>query len=178
MRQGICLGSLKNPIWLGGALAGGMLLLATATQAANVLNIPSPTFSASSGANDNVKAECELPQKLASFIKDNAKGAYEEVNVGDAATTGTGRTLKIEFTNVLGVGGGAWSGPKSVTIQGTLTEGDKVIGTFLGRRTSTGGAFGGFKGTCAIIGRCVKTLGSDVGKWLQGPSMDAKLGEM
>lgn len=177
MRPRIYRGSWKNPAWLTGALTGGMLLLATTSQAAGVLNIPTPTFNASSGANDNVKAECELPQKLSTFIKDNAKGSYDEVNVGDAAA-GAGRTLKIEFTNVLGVGGGAWSGPKSVTIQGTLTEGDKVIGTFLGRRTSTGGAFGGFKGTCAIIGRCVKTLGSDVGNWLKSPSMDGKLGEM
>lgn len=177
MRPGTCRGSLKNPTWLAGALTGGMLLFATASHGAGVLNIPTPTFSASSGANDNVKSECELPQKLSTFIKESAKGNYDEVNVGDAATA-TGRTLKIEFTNVLGVGGGAWSGPKSVTIQGTLAEGDKVIGTFLGRRTSTGGAFGGFKGTCAIIGRCVKTLGSDVGNWLKSPSMDGKLGEM
>jgi len=177
MLQRVWLGSLKNTLLLRSAFAGGLFLFATTTQATGVLNIPTPTFSASSGANDNVKSECELPQKLSTFIKENATGSFDEVKVGDAAI-GAGRTLKIEFTNVLGVGGGAWSGPKSVTIQGTLTEGDKVVGTFLGRRTSTGGAFGGFKGTCAIIGRCVKTLGSDVGKWLKNPSVDAKLGEM
>ena len=41
-----------------------------------------------------------------------------------------------------------------------------------------GGAFGGYKGTCSILGRCIKTLGSDIAKWLANPTMDAKLGNV
>ena len=39
-----------------------------------------------------------------------------------------------------------------------------------------GGAFGGFKGTCSILGRCIKAIGADIAKWLANPTMDAMLG--
>lgn len=45
-----------------------------------------------------------------------------------------------------------------------------------GAQASGGGMFGAYKGTCAILGRCVKTLGSDIAKWLQHPSRDSRLG--
>ena len=44
-------------------------------------------------------------------------------------------------------------------------------------RGGGGGAFGGYKGTCAILGRCVQAIGKDVGGWLLAPSMNAKLGD-
>ncbi|NQV86958.1 MAG: hypothetical protein HQ492_07775 [Woeseiaceae bacterium] len=34
----------------------------------------------------------------------------------------------------------------------------------------------GAKGTCSILGRCVKTLGSDIATWLQNPTMNAMPG--
>jgi len=37
--------------------------------------------------------------------------------------------------------------------------------------------FAGFKGTCSIMGRCVKALGRDVAEWLQSPSKGAVLGD-
>ena len=39
-------------------------------------------------------------------------------------------------------------------------------------------AFATFKGTCSILGRCVKALGRDVSEWLQHPSERAVLGDM
>ncbi len=133
-------------------------------------------FTETSGASDKVKAECTLQTRLPKFIKDFAKGI--PVVLADEVSGGTeGRVLHLEISNVIGPGGGAWSGAKSVTAEGKLTENGEVIGTFVSRRYSGGGAFAGYKGTCSILGRCIKTMGSDIAKWLANPRMNAKLGD-
>ena len=40
-----------------------------------------------------------------------------------------------------------------------------------------GGAFGAFKGTCSIIGRCTKALGQDIATWLTAPTQNAEIGD-
>jgi len=48
---------------------------------------------------------------------------------------------------------------------------------FTASRVSGGGAFGGFKGSCSVLGRTVKILGSDVSLWLLHPVDGAHLGD-
>jgi hypothetical protein len=64
-----------------------------------------------------------------------------------------------------------------MSVKGELFDKGKQIGSFRATRFSGGGAFGGFKGTCAIIGRCSKTLGSDIAGWLGAPTQNAQLGD-
>jgi len=132
-------------------------------------------FAESSGATSNVKSECTLQTRLPGFIQDYSK-KVNLVLVDEVSEESEGRVLTLEIIGVVGFGGGAWSGAKNVTVEGTLTENGEVIGTFVAMRYSGGGAFGGFKGTCSILGRCIKTLGSDIAKWLAEPRMDAMLG--
>jgi len=134
-------------------------------------------FGKTTEVRDNIRTECDLGGKLSGFIQ--KFGSSYDLNIEQSADMAgnQGKVLHVEITNVQGYGGGAWSGPKSVGIQGTLTENGKEIGTFHGSRHSGGGAFGGFKNTCAILGRCVKALGKDVAKWLKSPSMNASLGD-
>jgi hypothetical protein len=63
-------------------------------------------------------------------------------------------------------------------IKGSLSQRGKMLGDFKARRYSGGGMFGGYKGTCAILGRCVKTLGRDVAEWLAHPASQAVLGDL
>jgi hypothetical protein len=63
-----------------------------------------------------------------------------------------------------------------VTVEGELVENGEVIGSFTASRYSSGGAFGGFKGTCAILGRCIQSIGKDIAAWLKNPTMNAMLG--
>jgi hypothetical protein len=65
-----------------------------------------------------------------------------------------------------------------VLIKGSLAEKGKVLGDFNARRYSGGGMFGEYKGTCSILGRCVKTLGKDVAEWLAHPVSQAALGDL
>jgi hypothetical protein len=78
-----------------------------------------------------VRNECKLETELTSWIKTFADQFHVRVTVagGDTAKA-TGRVLKVKISNVLGAGGGAYSGGKSVQVKGELREGDKVIGTF------------------------------------------------
>ncbi len=135
-------------------------------------------FAETSGASRNVKAECTLGTRLPGFIRDFAKAVDIDVVLADEVDDNTaGRVLHLEVTNVVGAGGGAWSGAKSVTARGKLTENGEVIGNFVSSRYSGGGAFGGYKGTCSILGRCIKAMGKDISRWLAHPSMDARLGD-
>lgn len=143
-----------------------------------VINVVSPVpFAADSGATGNVKAECTLETRLPQFIAEAARRGVKVV-IGPPPEEGAqGKYLYLEFTHVLGAGGGAWSGPKSVTAKGELIENGEIIGSFISSRYSTGGAFGAYKGTCSILGRCIKAMGKDIAAWLRSPTMDAQLGD-
>lgn len=150
------------------ALAGdGTLTLEKKAPYTKGLNVP-----------DAVRAECGLEQKIPEFVQEFANKGFDKVVLADTVSAKTaGKALSMKITDVTGTGGGAWSGPKHVTIEGTLWQNGKVAGTFRASRYSGGGAFGGYKGTCAILGRCAKALGKDVATWAIAPSMDASLGD-
>ncbi|VAW97682.1 hypothetical protein MNBD_GAMMA23-590 [hydrothermal vent metagenome] len=128
---------------------------------------------------DAVRRECNLGGKLATHINNYAKSYHLNMmeGKGHGKNMDSGRTLEIEIVDVDGAGGGAWSGAKMVAIEGELMDHGKVIGSFRAVRSSTGGAFGAYKGTCSILGRTVKALGKDVALWLQHPDLNASLGE-
>lgn len=128
----------------------------------------------SEGANvpEKVKAECGLAAKLPAAIQQSA-----DVELVDKVDTKAASALELAITEVHAPGGGAFSGPKWMEVQGKLYESGKLVGTFRAKRYSTGGVFGGFKGTCPIIGRCAQVIGKDIGQWLQAPAMNSELGD-
>ncbi len=146
----------------------------TATSVAGKdLVIKTIVFSNPDEIRSAIKNECMLVEKLTSFIEDNVKGAYNIVESSADADV-----LEVQISAVHGNSGGAWSGSKMVQIKGELKRKDGTATVFKAKRFSSGGAFAQFKGTCSILGRCVKTLGKDVGQWLQEPVNNALLGDM
>ena len=131
------------------------------------------SFSAESNAPQKVQHECNLQTQVPSYLSAYAKKAVTFVD-GDFATEG--KQLKLEISSAFAPGGGAWSGAKYVEVTGELIENGKVIGSFIGSRYSTGGMFGGFKGTCSITARCAKAIAKDISIWLKNPTIDARLG--
>ena len=121
---------------------------------------------------DAVRAECALEQKVSDYVREAASGQHE-VKVADSVSAKTlGKALGMTITAVLAPGGGSWSGPKSVTVRGTLWENGKQTGSFTARRHTSGGG-----GTCGMLARDAKEIGKDIAKWLASPGQDDKLGD-
>lgn len=128
----------------------------------------------------NIKRECALDDKLAHYIAEFGRAAGHDVRfvASDAKQTGRGRFLAVELRDAVSSGNAFVGHRKSASVRGKLYEDGELIGSFRGRRDSMGGAFGGYKGSCSVLGRTVKALGKDIVDWMASPSMDADLGDL
>lgn len=116
----------------------------------------------------NIINECDqLGEKFSSFVSTYVeKKGWDVSLVGDDKVLASERGLKLQITNAHS-GGNAFIGHrKSVSIVAELYENGELIDSYNATRQSGGGFGGGFKGSCSVLGRCVKTLGKDVAKWL------------
>ena len=122
--------------------------------------------------------ECQLPRQQAELLEQAARRAGINVVRDDiAAKAGKGRVLQVEITNAMSSGNAFIGHRKQILVKGRLLEDGKEIGNFTGRRNSMGGAFGGFKGSCSVLGRCLDALAKDITLWLRNPTMDARIGD-
>lgn len=148
--------------------------------AANSIQIGATTpFAKNAPIREVIKNECQLETKLPAFVKEFADsyGIAVDLTEKSPSKKSKGKVLILTITGVQGGSGGAWSGGKSVQVKGELYNNGKQIGDFMASRYSGGGFFGAYKGTCSIMGRCVKTIGKDIGIWLQNPTRGAHLGD-
>ena len=118
----------------------------------------------------SVQAECSVETSVGNQIFQNVQeripGAEQSQNPGQAGPTSV--VLKVTILSVRGVGGGGWSGSKSIAICVDLLRNAQVIETKTLTRNSRGGVWGGMSGTCAIMDRIAAALGRDVADWLPG----------
>lgn len=134
-------------------------------------------YSNDCAVNPKIRNHCQLEELIIEFLKKYNRSPYTRL-ITEKPSSEDYHVLKAEIVEVEGAGGSNWTGAKRIKIKGALFDSeDKVLGTFEAGRFSGGGAFGGFKGRCAILKRCTKTLGKDIGKWLTNPKMDAHLGD-
>jgi hypothetical protein len=114
-----------------------------------------------------VKNECAVEMLIGNYaLSEIGKRAGTVQSVAEPGPVGDGKTVQITILAVRGWGGGAWTGPKSMTIRVDLKNGEALAGTTVLRRNSSGGMFGGFSGTCTILDRVAGALGKDVAVWL------------
>jgi hypothetical protein len=122
-----------------------------------------------------IRSECNLENKVPEWIQLFAAKKGIQVELVDALPE-TGTVLQLEIADAIETGN-AWTGrQKGLVIQGRLMEDGQLKGNFRGRRMTSGGFFGGYKGTCSFLGRCAKTLGSDVADWLRSPAKSSNIG--
>ncbi|MFJ2986637.1 hypothetical protein ACIPF8_02135 [Collimonas sp. NPDC087041] len=153
----------------------GMLSYGTAALADGgntLLEVP-VTYHPDAGVVAKVKEECQIESMLSHRVgpvlaKMNKTGDGTIPSGSDAAGA---NLLRLQITHVLGVGGGAWSGPKAITVNADLLDASgKVIRHTKINRWSMGGMFGGFKGTCSILDRSAAAIGKDLSRWVRDPS--------
>ena len=131
-------------------------------------------YSESSFVRPAIKTECDLEERLPEAITFARKNGIE-IELVDKLPS-SGRVLELEISDAIETGN-AWTGrQKGLLIQGRLVENGVAVGNFRGRRMTSGGLFGGYKGTCSFLGRCAKTLGHDVADWLKAPAGNSNIG--
>lgn len=156
--------------------AGGLVLFAAGAASAQATKVPRAIpYAANAAVPAAVREQCQLETKVPEFIAASAGSSVELVD--GPVNRKSGRVLEMEITEVHAPGGGAFSGAKWMAVKGELYDRGKSLGSFRAKRYSTGGAFGGFKGTCAIIGRCARAIGQDIASWMSAPAPNAVLGD-
>jgi hypothetical protein len=83
-----------------------------------------------------------------------------------------GKYLFVEITQVKAKGAGALTGPKHLIVRGSLIENGKEIANFEGDKGTLGA-----KGTCSTLDKAEKDLGADIGRWLEHPKPNDRLGQ-
>jgi len=112
---------------------------------------------------EKVKTECKLDDLLTMRVgerlrKKGSNGSGTTTSIDTAAGT---QVMKVQVTFVLGVGGGSFTGPKTVSLRADLLEQGLVRRSEKFSRTT----HRGFMGTCALIERCVNALAEDLQEW-------------
>lgn len=125
-----------------------------------------------------IREECKIDEQLADFLKEFAgKEGIEVAFSEQPVDPAKGRVLDLRITSAISLGNAFMGHQKSTTVAGTLHENGKQLGSFKARRQSMGGAFAGYKGSCAVLGRTVKVLAQDIASWLKSPTEGAELGD-
>jgi hypothetical protein len=146
------------------------------------INIPAEAsvVEASPGAiNRRAISECSLPTQFSTLLTKSLQAENITVHpVAKLNTAAKGYNLTAEFTNIINTGNPFIGQSKYTPLHITLYKnGHKVSQAYAGRK-SNGGFMGGFKGSCAVLGRTVKANAKDISKWLKNPVNGARLGDM
>jgi hypothetical protein len=135
-----------------------------------VLLLTPVTYRADASVVQRVREECHIESMLEQDVGSALKKRLSGGTVDSEAAANGATVLKLQISHVLGVGGGAWSGPKALTVYADLVENGKVVRQARINRWSTGGVWGGFKGTCSIINRCSVAIAKDLTRWAADPA--------
>jgi hypothetical protein len=111
----------------------------TAPSGTGTLVINEIVFSEDAGVPEAVRQECNLLKELSENIKTAVAGQYATVLKGAGSAPADADVLTVEIISLVGPGGGAWSGGKSVMIKGSLTKQGQNVGGFKALRVSGGG---------------------------------------
>lgn len=121
-------------------------------------------------AKENIRRECTwnttMPQYLAK--KSDGRVQVTEKNIDAVAD----KKLMLVATHLHVIGGGGWTGPKWLVLEGKLLEKGKLIGNFEARRQTIGGSLR----TCGTLESLSEEIGDDIVEWLKNPGLNAKLG--
>ncbi len=141
---------------------------------------------------NQMKRDCDIEAQVPAMVKKFAKG-YDNVLLYDIIPADTVATvLTMTIKDAKGMTGGVYSGAKYITVEGTVKQDGRVLGTFVDRSESAWGRYkvgvgaqlmpeisgaGHRASTCQLLFQCAETIGEDVAEWLKKPTMNALLGD-
>ena len=172
---------LMRPRLAGAIAISAMLAFVASPAIAEVYTVASVIpFAEDSGATAEQKSECMLDTRLPIYLAAVAEPGIEIVISTKPLDEVVGKVLRLEIVRANDRSGGmVYRRPARLAVRGELLENGEAIGSFLVmRQTVKTAKFDGFKGACAMLGRCLDLLSRDIAIWLQNPTIDARLGEI
>lgn len=156
------------------------LLCSTASLADPVQMIRQVPYAENAEIAENVRRECvQIQTQLAEFTQQFAERNGIRVELADwVEKEDPGRVLMVRIDDAVSMGNAFTGHLKFTRISGELYQDGEQVAGFRARRNSGGGAFAGYKGSCSVLGRTVRTLGRDIADWLDNPRDGARLGDM
>lgn len=145
------------------------LCLAAAAHADDRFLVQMPAvYDANASVVGPVRRECDIEAMIGNKVFKQV-GTYfpGSRQIQTPGSDDNEKYLMLTILEVRGVGGGSWSGSKSISIRVDLLQNAKPIATTVLKRGSRGGALGGVRGTCPIMERVAVALGEDTLEWLQ-----------
>lgn len=133
-------------------------------------------YASDAGVVERVKDECHIDDMLTRRVGE-ALARLNRTGDGTIAANsapGDAQVLRLQITYVMGVGGGAWTGPKAISLSADLIDNGKVARHTKFRRWSVGGVWGAFKGTCSILDRTSVAISKDLRRWVANPRYEIK----
>lgn len=122
-------------------------------------------------ADETVRKECNWNTTMPRYLAEESDGRV--IVAENKSNTNTGKRLVLVATNLHTLGGGAWTGPKWLVLEGNLMHGDKLLGNFEVRRQTIGGSFR----ACSTLESLSEEISDDILEWLKEPGLNAKLGD-
>lgn len=147
-------------------------LVAVPVYAENVVLVPSSIpYQKEGTAKESIRRECTWNTTMPEYLAKKSDGRVQvaEKNIDTAAD----KKLMLVATHMHVIGGGPWSGPKWLVLEGKLLEKGKLIGNFEARRQTIGGSLK----TCSTLESLSEEIGDDILEWLNNPGLNAKLGD-
>lgn len=130
-----------------------------------------------SNIQNSILTECNLPEQQVQLFEQEASEQGFTV-IKSEADPKKGKYLKLSISDAMSSGNAFIGHSKFVTVKGILYENGAEIANFTDMRRSGGGAFGAYKSSCSVLGRCVKTIAKDTAKWLNNPMKNSRLGDL
>jgi hypothetical protein len=120
--------------------------------------------------NEAVRKECDwnitMPRRMAADSDGRVKVAEQNLD------TVTGKKLLLVATHLHSIGGGPWTGPKWLVLEGKLMQGQQLLGNFEVRRQTIRGSYR----ACSTLESLSEEITEDILEWLKAPGLNAKLG--
>lgn len=164
---------------VAGCFAFAALLAGAAPVSAEPVRLaPTTPFAEEAEVSQKIRTECvKLQGQLPAYTAQFGREFGVEVELVDAPAPSQGRVLQLEIYEAVSMGNAFIGHQKFAKVRGTLFEDGQRVAAFRGMRNSMGGAFGGYKGSCSVLGRTMKALGKDIAQWLRDPRDGAELGD-
>ena len=145
------------------ALVAALLAAAHAHAAQPVSLLLPVSYQTDDSLLHKTKETCKIEDKLGADI--GAEYAKRAGGPRTTTTAATGVVVRVAIAGGVNVGGGGWTGSKSLRLQVEELLDGQVVRSRGFSRKSRGGFAGPFEGTCAILEEISGTLAKDIVDW-------------